>query len=395
MGGYSDIFMAVAIIAFVAIIGLLFGTGMKKQIRDSGVENYENDPKYKEGSKVQKVAIAAGIVGIVIILGINFLKIAPEDKQKEVFIEWNTKYSAAYKTTRQYFDKVSSMAQTKEAYELPDLGIAGMEKYSEELDTHKEKLSKLDIPLELSINRREKLKKAVEKQIEAIDELKNRINIYIDLFKKVKKHNVDNEDKILNSINESTVKMGIILADAEELIDDVNKSFNLDSNKVQSKIENAASTQTEKIPSAGPKTQQSSQSTPTGSLTAKDLYLGNVSVGDSTSSLKAAKGEPSKVVTENGEIHWKYNDIDVTIVNDTISTLITESSAVSTPKGIHENSLIGDVFTKYGNDYRYEVYNNIQLYEYPITSKDGAPCLLRFAVKNGENKVYYISMRKV
>ena len=85
----------------------------------------------------------------------------------------------------------------------------------------------------------------------------------------------------------------------------------------------------------------------------------------------------------------------MTIVNDTISTLITESSAVSTSKGIHENSPIGDVFTKYGNNYRYEVYNNIQLYEYPITSKDGVPCLLRFAVKNGENKVYYISMRKL
>jgi len=60
-----------------------------------------------------------------------------------------------------------------------------------------------------------------------------------------------------------------------------------------------------------------------------------------------------------------------------------------------EGSPIGDVFTNYGTDYRYEVYNNIQLYEYPIISKDGTSCLLRFAVRNGERTVYYISMRKL
>lgn len=130
-------------------------------------------------------------------------------------------------------------------------------------------------------------------------------------------------------------------------------------------------------------------------LKAKDLTLGKLSIGDNTSTIRSAMGKPIEVVTENGQLHWKYHEIDITLVNDTISTLISNSPGAFTPRGIHEDSSIDDVFKNYGKDYRYEEYNNIQLYEYQITSKDSAACLLRFAVKKGENKVYYISMRKI
>lgn len=152
-----------------------------------------------------------------------------------------------------------------------------------------------------------------------------------------------------------------------------------------------------KEPTPPPKENPTTQITvtPNGPMTGKDLSLGKLTIGDSTSSVKSKMGEPKQIVNENGQIHWKYQDIDVTVVNNTVSTLISDSAAVFTPRGIHEGSPIGDVFSNYGKNYRYEVYNNIQLYEYPITSKDGASCFLRFAVRNGESTVYYISMRKL
>ncbi|KHM47263.1 hypothetical protein SAMN02745671_00154 [Anaerovibrio lipolyticus DSM 3074] len=153
------------------------------------------------------------------------------------------------------------------------------------------------------------------------------------------------------------------------------------------------------IPEATPKQTDTASTNTTvmlnSPLKAKDLTLGKLSIGDNTSTIRSSMGKPIEVVTENGQLHWKYHEIDITLVNDTISTLISNSPGVFTPRGIHEDSSIDDVFKNYGKDYRYEEYNNIQLYEYPITSKDGAPCLLRFAVKKGENKVYYISMRKI
>ena len=133
----------------------------------------------------------------------------------------------------------------------------------------------------------------------------------------------------------------------------------------------------------------------TGALNSNDLSLGNVTIGDTIDKVRATMGGPGRVTTEDGQTHWKYNDVDLTIVDGKVATIISSTSAASTPRGFHEGSLISSVWQTYGNNYRYETYANLKLYEYPITSKDGAPCLLRFAVKNGENTVYYVSMRKI
>ena len=132
-----------------------------------------------------------------------------------------------------------------------------------------------------------------------------------------------------------------------------------------------------------------------GPLNGMDLSLGNITIGETTATLKAAMGAPGRIVTENGQVHWKYNDIDVIVYENRVSEIISSTSAASTPRGFHEGSRISDVWQTYGNNYRHETYGNLDLYEYPITSNDGIPCLLRFAVRQGENTVNYISMRKL
>lgn len=132
-----------------------------------------------------------------------------------------------------------------------------------------------------------------------------------------------------------------------------------------------------------------------GPLNGMDLSLGNITIGDTTEKVRSAMGNPSRIVKENGQVHWKYNDIDVIVYENRVSEIISSTSAASTPRGFHEGSRISDVWQTYGNNYRHETYGNLDLYEYPITSNDGVPCLLRFAVRQGENTVNYVSMRKL
>ncbi len=132
-----------------------------------------------------------------------------------------------------------------------------------------------------------------------------------------------------------------------------------------------------------------------GPLNGMDLSLGNITIGDTTEKVRSVMGSPGRIVTENGQVHWKYNDIDVIVYENRVSEIISSTSAASTPRGFHEGSRISDVWQTYGNNYRHEKYGNLDLYEYPITSNDGVPCLLRFAVRQGENTVNYVSMRKL
>ncbi len=134
----------------------------------------------------------------------------------------------------------------------------------------------------------------------------------------------------------------------------------------------------------------------TGSLNAKDLSLGTLTMDDRAEKVKEELGNPSSVTTDSdGGKRLKYNDAEVVVLNGKISALVSMSPALTTARGIHEGSPAQEVFAKYGTDYQKSSYDKQTLYEYPITSADGHPSLLRFAVNNSDGKVAYISERYV
>ena len=134
----------------------------------------------------------------------------------------------------------------------------------------------------------------------------------------------------------------------------------------------------------------------TGALNALDLSLGNFSIDDPESKVRQALGTPLKTSTDdNGSPRLTYDAIEVVLRNGKISALISQTSAVSTPRGIHDGSPAQEVFDAYGTDYHSEPFEGTTLYEYTITSKSGTPCWLRFAVRDSDNRVDYISIRFV
>ena len=134
----------------------------------------------------------------------------------------------------------------------------------------------------------------------------------------------------------------------------------------------------------------------TGSLNAKDLSLGTLTMDDRAEKVKEELGNPISTSTDSdGGKRLKYNDAEVVVYNGKISALVSMSPAFDTARGIHEGSPAQEVFAKYGTDYQKSSYDNQTLYEYSITSADGHPSLLRFAVNNSDGKVAYISERLV
>lgn len=131
-----------------------------------------------------------------------------------------------------------------------------------------------------------------------------------------------------------------------------------------------------------------------GALNGLDLSLDALTIGDTEDKVYKFLGQPN--TTRQGEkqrTHLKYSNVEVVLYQGKISALVSQTSAYSTPRGIHEGSAADEVFKEYGTDYNFAEYENDGLYEYPITSVDGIPCLLRFAVRNSDGKVNYISMR--
>ncbi|MBR1647846.1 MAG: hypothetical protein IJ685_13890 [Selenomonadaceae bacterium] len=134
----------------------------------------------------------------------------------------------------------------------------------------------------------------------------------------------------------------------------------------------------------------------TGALNALDLSLGNFSIDDPESKVRQALGTPLKTSTDpNGATRLTYDAIEIVLRNGKISALVSQTSAVSTPRGIHDGSPAQEVFDAYGTNYQSEPFENTTLYEYTITSKDGTPCWLRFAVRDADRRVDYISIRFV
>ena len=134
----------------------------------------------------------------------------------------------------------------------------------------------------------------------------------------------------------------------------------------------------------------------TGALNALDLSLGNFSIDDPESKVRQALGTPLKTSTDNdGSARLTYDAIEFVIRNGKICALVSQTSAVSTPRGIHDGSPAQEVFDLYGTDYQSSTFEGSTLYEYTITSRDGTPCWLRFAVRDGDRRVEYISARFV
>lgn len=125
------------------------------------------------------------------------------------------------------------------------------------------------------------------------------------------------------------------------------------------------------------------------------LSLGGVSLNNTEAEIKSILGTPNNTETKNSDTTvLKYNDVEVYITNNKIEMLISNSPNAKTSKGIHEQSYIDDFTREYGNNYQQTEYNNLNLMEYNINDKNGNPCILRFAVVKGDNKVNYISIRR-
>lgn len=129
-------------------------------------------------------------------------------------------------------------------------------------------------------------------------------------------------------------------------------------------------------------------------LTGSDLSLGMLSIDDRAEKVTAKLGKSYKVSTDSdGGKRMTYNDVEVVVKQGRITALVSQSSAMSTPRGIHEGSPVQEVFDRYGENYIKTEYDKQTLYEYEITSSQGHECLLRFAVNNVDGKVGYISQR--
>ncbi|MBQ9478982.1 MAG: hypothetical protein IJU71_05435, partial [Selenomonadaceae bacterium] len=137
-------------------------------------------------------------------------------------------------------------------------------------------------------------------------------------------------------------------------------------------------------------------------LGADDLRLGDIEIEEDTDSVLKKLGNPddSDISNPNGDIILHYGKpsprMDITInptTNDWAEMIVAVGADVSTPRGLKPSSAVGDVTSFYGVGYKKSQYENLDLYEYEIESRSGAPCILRFAVNQNDNRVNYISIR--
>lgn len=162
----------------------------------------------------------------------------------------------------------------------------------------------------------------------------------------------------------------------------------------QIKVETETPMQKVEVPAENPAEKISPVARQIGALNGLDLSLDALTIGDKEEKVYKFLGQPNTTRQgEKGRTHLKYGNVEVVLYQGKISALVSQTSTYSTPRGIHENSSIDDVFKEYGTNYDISEYDNDSLYEYTINSVDGTPCLLRFAVRNSDGKVNYISMR--
>ena len=128
---------------------------------------------------------------------------------------------------------------------------------------------------------------------------------------------------------------------------------------------------------------------------ASQLSLGNIALGDEEADLPIKLGSPDKRSVRDGMTYYAYPDIEAKCQNGMIAYMASNSAAVSTNKGIHEQSSLQEVLSAYGYDYVKSGYNELDLYEYNMSDNDGKSCIMRFAVIPSTQRVKYISLRYV
>ena len=133
-----------------------------------------------------------------------------------------------------------------------------------------------------------------------------------------------------------------------------------------------------------------------GPLNALDLSLGDITIGDTKEKVYQVLSQPNTTRTEDGRLRMMYGNIEVVMEpGGKVSAWVSQSAEFSTPRGIREGSAEQEVLNAYGYDCMESDYENDHFYEYTIKSVDGIPCLLRFAVRNSDRKVNYMSARFV
>ena len=124
-----------------------------------------------------------------------------------------------------------------------------------------------------------------------------------------------------------------------------------------------------------------------------ELSLGKLSLDYTVDDMHEIMGKENSVEKKTKYTVYKYNSVEVTVVNDKIDALVSNNPFIETKRGIHEGSTKQEVFDKYGIDYYKTDLGDLTLYEYSFKSIDNRSGLLRFAINKSNNKVNYISVR--
>lgn len=124
-----------------------------------------------------------------------------------------------------------------------------------------------------------------------------------------------------------------------------------------------------------------------------DLSLGKAVLGMSMREVKAALGGDKGVDLKNGYKFHQYNGLQVGEKNGTVDAIVSDGPAAKTALGLHEGATFEDMVKAYGKDYVTMKLDDLVLYEYPAQDKLGRKGLLRFAIRNKDKKIDYISIR--
>lgn len=137
------------------------------------------------------------------------------------------------------------------------------------------------------------------------------------------------------------------------------------------------------------------QATETAKEAKTDLSLGGLDLGDKKSDIEKAKlGKENDTKEESGFVFHYYDDVQVATDGDEVVGLKSVSDRLATKRGIHQGDSLADVKKAYGSDFQKSAgEDGMTYYEYTFQTDAGEEGLLRFAIRNSDQKVGYISAR--
>ena len=389
----------------------------KKEEMQKVDELYKNNPEYKKIVKFKKQAYIITISCIVCsVLSMLYFTIHEPslDKQKEAYKEWTLKFDQDYKAF-QNIQKMAFNAVAKAPNGPNDCKIAKklLDKIPEEATSVKNKIKWL--PRGVGYEKRKKLAEAVLEIDEAIDHVESSSKVLSEsmadlelcfngqgdsdvVIKKIK-----DADEILkdNVVKVFTGYTGIVKVGLDYGILYYKGSFvNYDelSKEAREQAENNNKTDEKNVNGDNDKYENMIKNSDTTFKSSADddlTGMGGISLNNSKNEIKSILGNPLSISSKDSNVTvLKYKDVEVYTQKNQIQMIISNSLSAKTSKGIHEGSLISEFVHEYGSDYTITQYGNLDLYEYSVKDNNGNPCILRFAVEKGDNKVKYISIRR-